>query len=133
MAVFPAWEKSGCNALSKSRGDSMKTWMQKISLLALVVAAWVLNQSSIQTARADAFGSAGLMVTPDKGYATLLSNGIVVFFGSYANESEIFDPVTGTWKTTGFAAESHVNSKLTSLANGEALIEGGMGQQLIAT
>jgi hypothetical protein len=59
----------------------MKTWNQRTSLLALVAAAWVLNQPSIQTARADAFGSAGLMVLPtgfSAGEATLLSNGMAL-------------------------------------------------------
>jgi hypothetical protein len=104
----------------------MKTWKQKISLLALVAAAWVLNQPSIQTARADSFGSVGGMVYPtgfSEGEATLLSNGMALVVGDFG--CELFDPATGLWTAPGAMSVHHAYAQLTSLANGKALIEGG--------
>src|ERR1039458_10072436 len=112
----------------------MKTWKQKISLLALVVAAWVLNQSSIQTARADAFGSVGGMVYPtgfSAGEATLLSNGMALVVGDFG--CELFDPVTGLWTAPDAMSVKHVYAQLTSLSNGKALIEGGYSDNGDAT
>src|ERR1039458_4784103 len=112
----------------------MKTWKQKISLLALVVAAWVLNQSSIQTARADAFGSVGGMVYPtgfSAGEATLLSNGMALVVGDFG--CELFDPATGLWTAPGAMSVKHVYAQLTSLSNGKALIEGGYSDNGDAT
>jgi PKD repeat protein len=66
--------------------------------------------------------------------ATLLANGMVLVTGgmnadtypaTILNSSELYDPATGLWTTTGPLQEARYNHTATLLANGMVLVTGG--------
>jgi uncharacterized repeat protein (TIGR03803 family) len=75
--------------------------------------------------------------------ATLLNNGKVLVAGGYQNDvgtvfssSELFDPATGTWTTTGAMHEPRATHTATLLPNGKVLVAGGYkdnGNTILAT
>jgi hypothetical protein len=67
--------------------------------------------------------------------ATLLPNSKVLVAGGLCsggafypdNSAELYDPSTGSWKTTGSMKVARVNTAATLLTNGQVLITGGNG------
>lgn len=66
--------------------------------------------------------------------ATLLPNGKVLVVGGFAvpisshyseNSAELYDPITGTWTTTGSLATARAYHTATLLPNGQVLVAGG--------
>ena len=72
------------------------------------------------------------LTTPRFGHtATLLSNGKVLVVrrsggGDYLTSSEIYDPATGVWTTTGSLNTSRINHTTTLLPDGKVLVAGGL-------
>lgn len=68
------------------------------------------------------------------GAADVLADGRVLVVGGYGKigfnyldlaTAELFDPVTGTWSTTGSMGTARLRPTLTALADGRALVAGG--------
>jgi N-acetylneuraminic acid mutarotase len=81
----------------------------------------------------------GSMSVPRESFtATLLPNGKVLVAGGgdrycavacVYTSSELYDPVSGTWSTTGSLNDVHLGSTATLLQNGRVLLAGGAGAQ----
>lgn len=80
---------------------------------------------SLATARATT-GGAG-----DNGVSPLLQNGQVLFAGGYTSagpivgNTELYDPASGAWTTTGSLATARAFNTATLLADGHVLVVGG--------
>jgi N-acetylneuraminic acid mutarotase len=62
--------------------------------------------------------------------ATLLTNGLVLIAGGYANgqalySAELYDPASGTWTNTGSMNTNRYGHTATLLPNGQVLVAGG--------
>jgi len=65
--------------------------------------------------------------------ATLLNSGKVLIQGYYPNTGELYDPVSGTFDTTGSTVQNHLQgSTATLLSDGTVLIVGGINAQRVA-
>jgi hypothetical protein len=69
---------------------------------------------------------------------TLLPNGKVLVAGGYdggdlVSDSELFDPDTATWTTSGALKVGRLFHTATLLSNGKVLVAGGEGPVITAT
>ncbi len=68
--------------------------------------------------------------------ATLLQNGQMLVAGGFSDvnfsvalaSAELFNPVTGKWKTTGSMNTARIGQRATLLQNGQVLVAGGYNQ-----
>lgn len=76
----------------------------------------------------------GSMVSARRAHtATLLNSGKVLIQGYFPNTGELYDPVSGTFDTTGSTISNHSQgSTATLLADGRVLIVGGTNAQRVA-
>jgi N-acetylneuraminic acid mutarotase len=106
-------------------GRTMKTFQGRFVLFGLALALG-FGLSAPQTGVADSFLVTGLMVNAVAGTSTLLPNGKVLVAGDADTQSELYDPTTGTWATTGAMTSSLLGgSTATLLTNGLVLVTGG--------
>ena len=134
------WTVSG--SMATARGQQTATLLPNGEVL---VAGGISNGSSLWspscTATAEIYNpstgqwtTTGSMTKSRSNHtATLLKDGLVLVVGGLCNggfsypdkSAELYDPSTGTWKTTGSMNIARVNTAATLLRNGQVLIEGG--------
>jgi N-acetylneuraminic acid mutarotase len=91
-----------------------------------LVLALGLGLSAPQTGLADSFTVTGSMVSAVAGTSTLLPNGKVLVTCGAVAQTELYDPTTGSWATTGSMVTGRLQgATATSLTNGLVLVAGG--------
>lgn len=97
--------------------------------------AWEVIHTQARTLPTAKWISSGAMAMPHSFFrATSLKNGLVLIEGgitpdkSSTAQSELFDPITGTWrKTKGMLNQQRAKHTATLLPNGNVLVAGGIG------
>src|SRR5262249_25207226 len=105
-----------------------------LALLSLmIIAIFALKAPVLAQVNPSWIPTGSLNISRDGHTATLLTDGKVLVVGgtngnsssNFLNSAELYDPVTGTWSTTGSLNTPRYLHTATLLANGKVLVVGG--------
>lgn len=130
-----AWSLTGLMSEPRSGPTATRLWTGRVLVAGGAADATPLASADLFDPETETFVATGSMADPRVAHsAAILGDGRVLVAGGLRGgmagdlapgdilaSAEIFDPVTGTWSTTGSMSESRFQFTLTSLADGRAL------------
>ena len=129
-------------AMTVPRASHTATLLQdgKVLVIGGVGGTGVLSQAELYDPESGEFAAAGTMTTARIGHqATLLPDGRVLVTGGCSSmnyldlpaEAEIYNPLTGAFRSTGPMYQPRADHTATHLASGKVLILGGRGMSSV--